>query len=151
MKPSHQAKTFSASRIFTDRDDARAVFLQAVQTGQAREEYRVVNWYGIGGQGKSALCNELQDTLARLQEDHSVLRVYRNFRWGCTNFEDTTMRQLETATLALRLQLARGGRMSFPAFDVSFARYFALINPGVDMRRRHPELFTSDSEILGDV
>jgi len=151
MKPTHQAKTFSASRIFTDRDDARAVFLQAVQTAQARDGYRVINWYGIGGQGKSALCNELQETLKRLQDDHSILSVYRVFRWGCANFEDATMRQLETATLALRLQLARDGGISFPAFDVAFARYFALINPGVDMRQRHPELFRSDNEILGDI
>jgi tetratricopeptide (TPR) repeat protein len=151
MKPTHQAKTFSAARIFTDREDARAVFLKAVQTAQARDEYRVLNWYGIGGQGKSALCNELRETLKRLQEDHSILSVYRVFRWGLVNFEDPTMRQLETATLALRLQLARDGGISFPAFDVAFARYFALINPGVDMRQRHPELFKSDSEILGDL
>lgn len=151
MKPTHQARTFSASRIFTDRDDARSIFLKAVQNSQLRDEYRVLNWYGIGGQGKSALCNELQETLKRLQHDHTILSVYRNFRWACANFEDATMRQLETATLVLRLQLARNGGMSFPAFDVAFARYFALINPGVDMRQRHPELFKSDSEILGDL
>src|SRR5215470_3917706 len=151
MKPTHQAKTFSASRIFTDRDDARAVFLEAVQTAQASEDYRVLNWYGIGGQGKSALCSDLRETLKRLQQDHSILTVYRDFRWGWANFEDATMRQLETATLALRLQLASGGGMSFPAFDVAFARYFTLINPGVDMRQRYPELFGSDDEILDDI
>lgn len=151
MKPTHQSKTFSASRIFTDRDDARAIFLEAVQQQQLREEYRVLNWYGMGGQGKSALCNELQETLRKLKQDHSILSVYRDYKWGTANFEDATMRQLETATLALRLQLARGGGISFPAFDVAFARYFALINPGVDMRQRHPELFKSDSEILGDL
>ncbi|HEX3250514.1 MAG TPA: hypothetical protein VHS05_13880 [Pyrinomonadaceae bacterium] len=151
MKPTHQPKSFSASRIFTDRDDARAVFLEAVKTSQSLDEYKVLNWFGIGGQGKSALCNELQETLERLQDAHSVLSVYREFRWGCANFDDATMRQLETATLALRLQLARGGGISFPAFDVAFARYFTLINPGVDIRQRHPELFRSDNEILGDL
>jgi tetratricopeptide (TPR) repeat protein len=151
MKPTHQAKTFSAARIFTDRDHARAMFLTAIQNAQARDEYRVLNWYGVGGQGKSALCTELRDTLERLQNDHAILSVYQAFRWGWANFEDPTMRQLETATLALRLQLAGGGGLSFPAFDVAFARYFALINPGIDMRQSHPELFGSDNEILDDV
>ena len=151
MKPTHQSRIFSAARVFTDRDDALAVFREAVQNSQSRDEYKILNWFGIGGQGKSALCNELQQALERFQHDHAILSVYRKFRWGCANFEDATMRQLEVATLALRLQLARGGGMSFPAFDVAFARYFALINPGVDMRQRHPELFSSDNEVLGDL
>src|SRR5689334_10431645 len=151
MEPSHQPKKFSALRIFTDRDKARAEFLEAVKTAQARDEYKVLNWYGIGGQGKTALRQELEKTLERLQRDPSILSVYRVFRWGCVNFEETTMRQLETAILTLRRQLARDGGISFPAFAVAFARYFALINPGVDMRQAYPDLFHSDNEILVDL
>ncbi|HEX8129596.1 MAG TPA: hypothetical protein VF527_10890 [Pyrinomonadaceae bacterium] len=151
MKPTHQQKQFSATRLFTDRDEAKQVFLTALENLQATDEYRVINWYGVGGQGKTALCRELQNVIARVQGETKSLRVYRHFGWGAIDFDNPTMRHLEASMLSLRLQLASTIGGNYSAFDVAFARYFALVNPGADMRKRHPELFRGDSELLGDV
>ena len=61
-------------------------------------------------------------------------------------------RAVHEALLSLRLQLAKSGKVRFPAFDTAFARYFVLSSPGVNFRQRHPELFRrGESEILGDL
>lgn len=149
MRPSHSEKRFSASRIFTDREDAQRAFLSAVETPQGPGDYRVLNWFGVGGQGKTALCRELQRLLKTMGAERG--RPFRHLGWATLDFESQSLRHLEEAMLSLRLQLAATGGGRYPAFDVAFARYFALVNPGADMRKRHPELFRGESEILDDM
>ena len=57
MKPTYVDKSFTAQRLFTDRDEERALFTKALTDPQETEEHRVVSWYGIGGQGKSVLSS----------------------------------------------------------------------------------------------
>ena len=57
--PSRRNKSFKANpSIFVDRDEPRAAFATALAKPQGNEEWRVLNYYGVGGMGKSALCNQ---------------------------------------------------------------------------------------------
>ncbi len=50
--------------------------------------------------------------------------------------------------LALRLHLADSGKLSFPAFDTVFKRYFDLTQTGRNLASAHPELFRQPNDIL---
>lgn len=137
-------KTIKAQRTFTDREPARKTFRRMLNEPQGPDKYRVLTYYGVGGQGKSALCRNLQGALEP-REAQGELAMAK------LDFESPEFRTPDRALLSLRLQLQKSGRMRFPVFDFAFARYFALTNPGVNIRQRHPELFESDNEILLDI
>jgi hypothetical protein len=152
MRPSHAISNVVVNKVFTDREDARAIFNQAVDTAQPSDGYRVLAWHGVGGQGKSALCCEFQRMLERRRDIRAAMPGQLRTGWAVLDFDSPRHRNLEQAMLALRLQLAQGTGLSFPAFDTAFARYFALDNPGADMRQRHPELFHGgENEVLDDL
>ncbi len=67
------------------------------------------------------------------------------------DFQNTRLRRVDEALLSIRLQLARTLGAVFPCFDTAFARYFVLTNPGVDIRRTHPELFRGENPVLDDL
>ncbi len=142
MKPTHAVKAFAAQRHFTDRDEERAAFIRALTTQQGAEEYRVISWYGIGGQGKSALSRELVRICDRQKPKVAVARV---------DLDDMRMRRIDECLLSVRLQLSRTFGHRFGAFDTAFARYFVLTNPGLRIRERHPELFRGENPLLEDL
>ena len=148
MKPTHAAKPFTANRVFTDREPATARFRRAFDGRQPRDAYRVLNWYGVGGEGKSRLSEELMKLADAIAADapagHRVARAR-------VNFDYTSMRRTDEALLAIRLQLARTFGSVFPCFDTAYARHFVLTNPGIDIRRRHPELFKGENAVLDDL
>jgi tetratricopeptide (TPR) repeat protein len=141
--PSHRPNSFKANRVFTDRDTPRALFVDAYNKLQNADEYRVLNFTGIGGQGKSALCGEFEKYLIKQQTD-----IYHPLAWAKLNFEDNTKRQPVAALLSLRFQLADTGKIWFPAFDLAFSRYFALTQAGRDLKTAHPELFKQPHDLL---
>ncbi|MDX9988723.1 hypothetical protein [Thiothrix unzii] len=141
--PSHRPNTFKANRVFTDRDEARELFTQQCAAPQQQDEYRVLNFYGVGGQGKSALCGQFEKHLDSLpnNEDHQLA-------WAKINFEDSNKRNPIAALMALRLQLAANGKLWFPAFDTAFARYFAITQAGRNLETSYPELFQQSHDLL---
>ena len=141
--PSHRPASFKANRIFTDRDEARELFAQQCAAPQQQDEYRVLNFYGVGGQGKSALCGQFEKHLDSLpnNEDHQLA-------WAKINFEDSNKRNPIAALMALRLQLAANGKLWFPAFDTAFARYFAITQAGRNLETSYPELFKQPHDLL---
>ncbi|MDD5392776.1 MAG: tetratricopeptide repeat protein, partial [Thiothrix sp.] len=141
--PSHRPNTFKANRVFTDRDEARDLFAQQCAAQQHQNEYRVLNFYGVGGQGKSALCGQFEKHLDSLpnNEDHQLA-------WAKINFEDSNKRNPIAALMALRLQLAANGKLWFPAFDTAFARYFAITQAGRNLETSYPELFKQPHDLL---
>ncbi|MBN8552301.1 MAG: tetratricopeptide repeat protein [Caulobacterales bacterium] len=150
LKPSHALPQRSASELFTDREDHRARFGRALDDVQALDVYRVVTWYGVGGQGKSALQAEFGRMLERARGQWVNARG-RRLASGLVDLENPANRNPAQALLSLRLQLAEHGGLTFPAFDLAFARYFSLDQPGKDIRATHPELFRAGSEVLSDV
>ncbi len=151
IRPTHTEKKFTANREFTDRDDAKALFMEACEAAQPADSYHVLMWYGVGGQGKSALARECERILHRLREAAPNMPNPRRYAVAKVDFEDARLRRIDEALLSLRLQLSKTSGMSFGAFDTAFARYFTLTNPGVDMRKRHPELFRGENELLNDL
>jgi tetratricopeptide (TPR) repeat protein len=146
MKPTHSPKAFTAKRDFTGRRVERELLRRAVEQSQGYDDYRVLNWYGVGGQGKSALAREF---LRMLEADASPAKGRP--RHAKVNFDDARLRLPEEALLSIRLQLAQSFGHHFGAFDTAFARFFALTNPGTQMRQKHPELFHGENALLDDL
>ena len=67
LKRSHHNldNAFTATKKFTDRDASRKLFLQALERQVSANDYQVLTFYGVGGQGKTALCNEFLRMLDR--------------------------------------------------------------------------------------
>ena len=148
MRPTHAPKPFAANREFTDREAATARFRQAFDGSQPRDAYRVLNWYGVGGEGKSALSEELIRLADAIAADapagHQVARAR-------VNLQHTRLRRSDEALLAIRLQLARTFGSVFPCFDTAYARHFVLTNPGIDIRDKHKELFKGENPVPDDL
>ena len=144
MKPSHSTSSFKAERIFADREDATDLFRRAFNGSQNADEYRVLAWHGVGGQGKSALSRELMRIAGEIAEKTSDARIGH----ARINLEYPRLRQPGDALLSVRLQLGRAFGARFPCFDTAFVRLHALLNPGIDIRQRHPELFKGDNALL---
>jgi len=150
IKPSHALPQRSASDLFTDREDARARFSRALDDPQAGDEYRILVWYGVGGQGKSALQGEFGRMIDRARGQWVNARN-RRLASALVDLENPANRNPAQALLSVRLQLAEHASVRFPAFDLAFARYFSLDQPGKDIRAVHPELFKRGGEVLADV
>ena len=144
-------KVFHANKIFTDREDERKLFRRHLTARQDLDSYQVLHWYGVGGQGKSELSRELMRIFNSVRDLENTHTISRPFAGARIEFEAPVLRQPDQALLALRLQLGKSGKISFPSFDLAFARFISLNNPGVRIRELHPELFRGDSELLEDV
>ena len=150
-EPSHRRKAFSAQRVFTDREDNRSAFLRALNLDQDADSYRVLVFYGAGGQGKTALCEHFQDLLAERICKWELDRGGARPGFASLDLESPPSRRPDTGLLSLRLQLQDRAGIRFPAFDVAYARYFTLTRPGMSLRDHHPELFREENEILEDL
>ena len=118
-----------------------ALFERAFAEPQERDEHRVLCWHGVGGQGKSRLHDEMRNRIAG-NPDVALAGL---------DFDEVDHRRLEGAMLKLRGDLAQRS-LSLPTFDLAFARYFALLHPGRNIRQVHPELYRQgESEIVDDM
>jgi len=151
LRPTHAQRGFVARKTFCGREEAIARLKVAYAEPQAREAYRVLLWHGVGGQGKSALLREFEQFLELRRAVEINLASHRRVAWAKVDFDYVEHRAIDQALLSARLQLASRGRLRFPAFDTAFGRYFALTNPGVDLRKAHPELFRTENELLADL
>lgn len=150
IAPTHRRPIWSPAELFTDREDTTARFEAALDTSQRVDEYRALVWYGVGGQGKTAL----QDEFGRiLTQRHELANHARTTPPGfaLVNFDTPDNRSIASALLSLRLQLANTTRRRFPAFDTAFYRYFLQVQPGKDIKALHPGLFSTGSEVLDDI
>jgi len=143
--PSHLKKDFIAQRVFTDREMPRKAFFDALSSSQTKDDNRILNFYGVGGQGKTALCEQFTKSLDKEKKKNKYLG------WAKLDFEVSEQRSIANALLAIRLQLAAQCKIPFPAFDTAFARYFAFTRPGFSLNDVHPDLFKQPNDILQDV
>ena len=143
--PSHTKKNFKAQHVFTDRDEPRKAFADALAKQQSNKDYRILNFYGIGGQGKTALCEQFTLKLEEEKKNNKKLG------WAKLDFENSESRMPANALLAIRLQLADSCNIHFPAFDLAFARYFSFSRKGQNIQDAHPDLFKGANDILQDI
>jgi tetratricopeptide (TPR) repeat protein len=147
ISPSHVRPQFSASELFTDREDARDIFRRALDEPQPAADYRVIMWHGAGGQGKSALQGEFTRILEQRHKQAVSLSAPRP-GLALIDFQNPDNRAIATAMLTLRLSIGKTAAIRFPAFDVAFMRYFALSQPGRDLKTAHPELHASGAHVF---
>lgn len=127
------------SRHFVDRKEALAAFRQAL-SDQPADEQRVLNFYGVGGIGKSRLQQELRDLQAR---EGLGISVRLDFQLPATRRQDAAIYQLRHC-----LQSEHG--MQLPCFDIAYALYWQRANPKTPLSADELPLL-SESEILGDI
>ena len=139
MQPSHRKKAFQAQRVFTDREHPISLFKAAFDGSQGIDDYKVIGWYGAGGQGKTALAREIK-RLATEQLPAELSTV--KFAFAKVDLETAKYRLAIDALYSIRLQLGQTFGSRFPCFDLGFARYFEETQPGIDIRQRHPELLS---------
>lgn len=137
--------------IFVDREEARDLFLANLEEEQRLEQYRIINFFGYGGQGKSALQAHLKKIVdqrarnARLVSGIPTATAYIDLR-------SSAYRDAIEALLSIRTQIQEStGLDFFPAFDVGYARYCTLIRPGIDITAIRDKRFEKGSSAINDM
>jgi tetratricopeptide (TPR) repeat protein len=127
----------SAQRQFTDREDFIAAFQQAL-AGHRPDTHQILVYYGVGGVGKTSLRRELQ----RLIEDQPDVIT------AALDFDLAQYRDQETALFALRKELQRKYKVSFPTFDVAYAIYWQKSHPQTPMTKESFPLLEDSVHLL---
>ena len=143
-----------AQRRFTDREEPRRSFLAKLTTPQALDEYRLLTFYGVGGQGKSELFRYFQDsktdqddlTFSAWAKKHGPLPEYHIAPWS---FHVPENRDPAEALIKLRSALAKA-KIDFFHFDLAFSYYLKAASPNLDMNDEYPELFRGDYALFHD-
>ena len=104
-----------AVEIFTDREAPRAAFWSIYNSLQ-ENDIEVINYYGIGGIGKSSLLKQLQ----------KELKEKGNTRFIEYSFENKKQKDMVLYDMSRQL-MAKCKGLQFPIFDYAFEKYHALI------------------------
>lgn len=96
----------------------------------------VIVIYGPGGQGKTELCTAINTSLAKA---HPLCVV---------DLKESRSSPLDSL-YAIRLSLIKRGYFKRPLFDVAFHIYQQTFHPGIDIKRRYPELYLESSSFGG--
>ena len=110
----------SAKDLFTDRDIPRSAFLKscmAFKQDRENASRRAIAWSGVGGIGKTALINFLQNAV-ETEKNYSTLNLkYIRYDFGQESTDPAT------ALRTLRNMLAEKYDADFPLFDKGHLRY----------------------------
>lgn len=151
LRPTHAKKQFKANRVFSGRKEERDLFSQACNQTDTKGRYKVLNWYGVGGQGKSSLLREFQRQIAahneKVKENKSGTRLIP----AKIDFEDERLKRVDAALYSLRRQLAQFSGFAFHTFDAAFVAYHTKTRPGMDIGSTYPELFKGEKEGMMDL
>ncbi len=151
FRPTHASKQFTANRIFTGRQEALKSFIWECSQVDFKNSYKVLMWYGVGGQGKSALLREFQRITADADREMPDRINGPRLVVAKVDFEDERLKRLDTALYSIRSQLAQFPGSSFLAFDTAFAIYIKKSRPNIDLDKVYPELFSGEREVLMDL
>ena len=106
--------------LFTDREQPQKLFAEA-RADLAPDQYRILVFYGVGGQGKTLLCEKLRANLTAEQPGHPL--------WGHLDLHPVSHHDPAQGLLQLRKSLGQSGRSKFPAFDYAIATYWEKAYP----------------------
>ena len=116
MKASDPQKiTHKATNIFTDREEPRAAFWRLYHAMEP-DEIEVINYYGVGGIGKSSLLKQLQLELSE----------HGNEKYVEYNFENKKTKDMVLFDLSRQMMKKCKG-LQFPVFDYAFEKYKTLV------------------------
>ncbi|MGF1474844.1 MAG: tetratricopeptide repeat protein, partial [Geminicoccaceae bacterium] len=130
-QPELRSLDLREAELFRGRSRELNIFNDMFDPPPAMDERRVLLFTGVGGLGKSALARRI---VRKLKADARQ----RPAAWALIDFADEGATDRATALLQLRLQLGTTGRqLTFPIFDVAFARYHGQRFPGSDVLRQY--------------
>ena len=106
-----------------------------------------LHWFGVGGQGKTALMEEFERILRRR---HEIARGLSTTRPGFAliDFDNPANRAIATALLSIREQLSKTAGVRFPTFEFACLRYLMMTTPGVNIKDLRARFFSTGSEFL---
>ncbi|MGQ0777720.1 MAG: tetratricopeptide repeat protein [Pseudonocardiales bacterium] len=126
-------------RNFVNQREAISLF-ERLRREQPLDEPRVLNFFGVGGIGKSRLQHELRELTAQ-DTDALSARV---------DLQVPAMRRQDAVLTQLRYCLGAEHGIQLPLFDIAFSAYWQRTNPNVPLSSGELPL-VSESEILGDL
>jgi tetratricopeptide (TPR) repeat protein len=135
-----QSKIPSAQRYFTDRTDPRKVFTNNLDSFISNK-HSLINYYGMGGIGKSRLIKELNKELLNYSD------------WSAANIDmsQVSFHDCATALLELRNQLRNKlPKIQFTSFDFAYATYWQRLNPGIELSQKGLA-HLQNSDLINDV
>jgi hypothetical protein len=145
LVPKIKIQSNKAQRKFTDREEPRKLFENNLDCFQGDSAYRILNFYGVGGQGKSALCEQFQLIVQEKRKTQGQLDFAK------VDFENSEHRLSINALISIRVQLANKLKIPFPAFDTAFSKYFTFSYPEKNIKEFHPELFSQPDGVINDL
>ena len=136
---------YQFEKKFTDRLESRRRFREVViNISSVQLEKRtisVIDFYGVGGIGKSRLLEELINVDATKIDDCITSEI---------DFDDPTARTQSRALLKLRTIFKNRFQVKFGNFDIAYSLYFKKKNPefqyGVNS-----EVISQEVSLLGDI
>ena len=147
LTPTHMQPQPNPSELFTNRHRAKRQFEAALDKPQLTTEYRLLAWYGVGGQGKTALLEEFGRILKR-RNGEARARSSQDVGYALIDFENADNRAIATALLAIRGQLFKTAGLHFPTFEFACLRYLAMTQPEVNLKDLQARFFSTGSEYL---
>ncbi|MGD0960554.1 MAG: hypothetical protein ABSB19_12175 [Methylomonas sp.] len=104
------------NRAFTNREKHIDHFRRQVDNLERGQHY-ILTYYGVGGQGKSALCKKFQEELKTVAAPNC---------FGHVDFQAAECQRADKALLQLRRSLRVSGKIRFTAFDIALGRYWEI-------------------------
>lgn len=114
--------------IFVNRVDAISLFEQMRDAIVGSGECRILNYYGVGGIGKSALRKEIERS--HLGEDTIT------FSMNCRNHTDIGAGD---SLIALVDSCTCSKKVKFPLFEIAYAGYFSKRHPDMESGRKRKQ------------
>lgn len=138
-------KKFIASKQFTDRIKPRQAFANQlksleIEINSDKKQYHVLNYYGMGGIGKSSLQKELKRTLS---EEHPEIP------YSFIDFANLSAHQPARMLLELVSSFSKND-FKFPHFCLAYAIYFEKTNRDLVYNEKN-KIFPEGLEILTDL
>jgi len=136
--------------LFTNRVRAKGQFVAALTNPQGADTYRVLNWFGVGGQGKTALLEEFERIMRQRNEDARTNGT-PVVGFALIDFENPNSRAIENAMLSICDKLRQTAGVHCPTLEAALLRYLALARPGVSIKDLKAQFFHTGSEVLDNI
>jgi tetratricopeptide (TPR) repeat protein len=124
---------------FSDRVDEVAI-VEAAIGDQDADKPNLLVFHGVGGQGKTRLCEKLRASL-KSRDDVYVGR--------CT-FDDRAVFEPQDILFDLRKDLGEGSPISFLAFDIGYVTYMQAAHPDRPLRS-YADWFGRSEDVIREV
>jgi len=110
----------TAEEVFTDREEPFSIF-EAARNSIPPDKPKLLIFYGVGGLGKSALCDAL---IRHIEQEKGLETTY-----GLLRIDPLNNQQPHEALFDLRFSIEKHSRIPFHAFDYAFTLYWELMYP----------------------